>query len=207
MTLDVIGPGFGRTGTMSFKAALELLGLAPCYHMVEVYENDACDAWAAAIDGAPTDWDAIFTGYRAAVDWPACSFWKELKAANPAAKIILTRRDPDAWYESISNTIFQALVADTGDDRLREWRKSTRRLIFEQTFGGDLGHDNAVAALRAHEDDVIASVAPGELLVYTVGDGWDPLCEFLAVPVPDEPFPRTNSTAEFRQWTGLDPTP
>src|SRR5262249_8140747 len=149
VTLEVIGPGFGRTGTMSCKAALERLGYAPCYHMSEVYERDDEARWAAAIDGAPLALDDIFRDYRAAVDWPACAFWKQLKAANPAAKIVLTRRDPERWYESMHHTIFEALVAHSDDERRNRWRVSTRKLIFEQTFGNDLGHDNFVAALRA----------------------------------------------------------
>lgn len=205
MALEVIGPGFGRTGTMSFKAALEMLGFAPCYHMVEVYEHDGhVEAWTDAINGGTPDLNALLTNFRAVVDWPACAFWKQLKAANPDAKIVLTRRDPDAWYESMTNTIFPALNAATDNEKLARWRVATRELIFTQTFGDRFDRDAVVAAMQAHEADVIASVPADELLVYTVGDGWEPLCEFLGVPIPAEPFPRTNSTAEFRQWTGLD---
>jgi hypothetical protein len=205
MALEVIGPGFGRTGTMSFKAALELLGFAPCYHMVEVYDHEGhVDAWTEAINGGDPDLNALLSNFRAVVDWPACSFWKRLKAANPSAKVVLTRRDPDAWYESMTNTIFLALRAETSDEKLARWRVATRELIFSQTFGDRFDRDAVVGALQAHEADVIASVPADELLVYTVGDGWEPLCEFLDVSVPAEPFPRTNSTAEFRQWTGLD---
>jgi len=205
VTLRVIGPGFGRTGTMSFKAALEQLGLGPCYHMIEVYENEGhVEAWTAAIDGHPPDWSSLLAGYESVVDWPACAFWKQLRDAHPDAKIVLTRRDPDAWFESMTNTIFQALRADSDDERLMRWRVATRKLIFHQTFGDRFDRASVVAALHAHEADVIASVPPGELLVFEVGDGWEPLCEFLGLPVPDAPFPRTNSTAEFRVWTGLD---
>lgn len=205
MAIEVIGPGFGRTGTMSCKAALEQLGFGRCYHMVEVYENDGhVEAWTGAIDGAEPDWDTVFRGYRSVVDWPACAFWKSIRRANPDAKIVLTRRDPDAWFESMTNTIFQALRAPSDDERLMRWRVATRKLIFDQTFHDQFDHDHVVAVLRAHEADVIASVAPDQLLVYEVGDGWEPLCAFLGVPVPAEPFPRTNSTAEFRVWTGLD---
>jgi hypothetical protein len=201
--LDVIGPSFGRTGTMSMKAALERLGFGPCYHMSEVYEQGHVDAWIARIEGSQSSWDAIFAGFRATVDWPASAFWKSIKTANPSAKVVLTRRDPDQWYESISNTIFQALRAPTEDAERAHWRVYTRKLILEQTFGNQLDHDNVVAVLRAHEEDVIASVPSDELLVYEVGDGWEPLCEFLRVPVPNEPFPHSNTTDEFRAWTGL----
>ena len=205
MRLEVIGPGFGRTGTTSLKAALNELGLGPCYHMMEVYENDGhIELWAAAINGAPLAVDTIFDHYRSVADWPACSFWKELKAANPAAKIVLTRRNPDAWFESMTNTILQALRTESDDEQLNRWRVSTRKLIFEQTFGDRFDRDHMVSVMRAHEDDVVASCRPDELLVFDVADGWGPLCAFLDVPVPVTPFPRANTAGEFRERTGLD---
>jgi hypothetical protein len=176
--------------------------------MIEVYANDGhVDAWTRAISGAPLDIEGIFEQYRSVVDWPACSFWKQLLAANPHARVVLTRRDPDTWFESMSRTIFEALRAETGNDELMRWRTQTRTLIFEQTFGNRFDRDHVVAVMRAHEADVIASVPPGQLLVFDVADGWEPLCAFLRVPVPDTPFPRANSTEEFRQWTGLASTP
>ena len=203
--LQVIGPGFGRTGTMSFKAALDQLGFGPCYHMIEVYANEGhTDAWTRTIDGEVLDVDGVFAAYRSAVDWPACSFWKQLKAENSDAKVVLTRRDPDAWFESMTNTIFQALRAESDDEQRMRLRVATRKLIFEQTFGNDLTRDHVVRVLRTHENDVIASVPRPDLLVFDVAEGWEPLCAFLGVPVPDTPFPRANSTAEFRVWTGLD---
>lgn len=190
---------------MSFQRALDALGFGPCYHMLEVYANDGhADVWASAINGDPVDWDALLAAYRSVCDWPAVSFWRELKAANPDAKVVLTRRDPDAWYDSISSTIFLALEQPTADDRLTRMRAWTRKLIFDQTFANRLDRDHVVSVLRAHEADVIASIPEEELLVYDVAEGWPPLCSFLGTAVPDEPFPRLNSTAEFRVWTGLD---
>ena len=201
----MIGPGFGRTGTMSCKAALERLGFGPCYHMIEVREAAGhVDAWTGAINSAPTDWARLFAGYRAVVDWPACAFWREIWTAYPEAKMVLTRRDPDAWFDSIEQTIFKALRAPSPDEELVRWRVQTRRLIFEQTFGNDLSRDHCISVLRAHEADVISSVPAERLLVFEVGDSWEPLCAFLGVAVPDEPFPHANSAAEFRVWTGLD---
>ena len=205
MALEVIGPGFGRTGTMSLKIALDELGFGPCYHMIEVYANEGhIDAWTRAIAGARLDVDGLFARYRSVVDWPACSFWKHLKAQHPDAKVVLTRRDPDAWFESIANTIFEALRAASDDEQLMRWRVATRKLILDQTFGNDLTRDHVVRVLHAHENDVIASVSRSDLLVFDVAEGWEPLCAFFDVPVPDSPFPRANSTAEFRVWTGLD---
>lgn len=208
MNLAVIGPAFGRTGTMSFKAALDRLGFGPTYHMDEVYQNHGhVDAWTSIINGGPRDFGALLAQYRAVVDWPACAYWKELWHANPDAKLVLTRREPDAWFESISNTIFPALRARSEDEERNRWRVATRRLIFHETFGDRFDRDSVIAVLRAHERDVIASVPSEQLLVYDVSDGWEPLCRFLRVPVPGEPFPQVNSTAEFRVWTGLDRPP
>ncbi len=107
MPLKVIGAGFGRTGTLSLKYALEQLGFGPCYHMIETREHPEHDAlWLALARGKSDDWHTILDGYAATVDWPAIMIWKELAAAYPQAKVILTLRDPERWYESASNTIF-----------------------------------------------------------------------------------------------------
>jgi len=210
MPLEVIGAGFGRTGTLSFKLALEQLGLGPCYHMLEVFGNaEHTSTWSAAIAGEPVNWGALLDGYRSTCDWPACTFWRELRAANPGAKVVLTRRDPDAWYTSMSATILESLdrpVEDDADPLMIDHQLMTRKLIVERTFGGDLGREHILAVLAAHEQDVIGSVPPEELLVYDVAEGWEPLCAFLGVPVPTEPFPNTNTTADFRTMVGLDPT-
>jgi hypothetical protein len=207
--LEVIGAGFGRTGTLSFKLALEQLGLGPCYHMLEVFGNaDHVAAWDAAIAGEPVDWVTLLQGYRSTCDWPACTFWRELRSANPDARVVLTRRDPDAWYRSMTRTIFESLdrpVEDGADPVMVDHQMMVRKLVLEHTFGGDLSREHALAVLRAHEQDVISAVPPDELLVYDVAEGWGPLCAFLGVPVPDEPFPNTNTTADFRTMVGLDP--
>jgi hypothetical protein len=204
MTIDVIGPGFGRTGTTSGKAALELLGFGPCYHRQEVYEQGHIAAWEAVIAGAPLDCDRMFTGFRSTLDWPACSYWKQIKRANPNAKVLLTRRDPDAWFDSMERTIFPALRAEHPDPERTRWRASTRKLIFEETFSNRFDRPHVIAVLRAHERDVIASVSRDELLVFDAADGWVPLCQFLGVDVHDLPFPHASSTVEFRAETGLD---
>jgi hypothetical protein len=204
MAISVIGPSFGRTGTMSVKAALERLGFGPCYHMLEVYEAGHVDAWTAVINGGEADWDAMFAAYHSVVDWPSCSFWKQIWAANPDARIVLTRRDPDSWFASMEETIFQALRAQSDDEQLMRWRVQTRKLIFDETFGNDFSRAHCISVLRAHEADVIESVPRDQLLVFELADGWEPLCAFLDVPVPDGPFPHSNTTAEFRVWTGLD---
>jgi hypothetical protein len=204
MAISVIGPAFGRMGTMSLKSALERLGFGPCYHMFEVYEAGHEGAWTDVINGGVADWPPLFAAYQSVVDWPACTYWKQIWTTYPDARIVLARRDANAWFSSMEQTIFQALWSRSDDESRNRWRVQTRKLIFEQTFGNDLTRAHCIEVLRAHEADVIASVPSNQLLVYEVGAGWAPLCAYFDVPEPDEPFPHSNTTADFRIWTGLD---
>lgn len=203
MALQVIGAGFGRTGTLSLKGALETLGMGPCYHMVEVIANPSHVApWRAATRGDPVDWDALFAGYGATVDWPACAFWRELLAHWPDAKVILTVRDPQRWHRSVMQTIYHALTAELPPDApqtLREHRRMIQELVLERTFDGRLEDpDHAIAVYERHNAQVRREVPPERLLVFEVAEGWAPLCRFLGRPEPSEPFPRVNSGDEFR---------
>jgi hypothetical protein len=201
MALEVIGAGFGRTGTLSLKRALERLGFGRCYHMVEVFEHpEHMDVWAAAHRGEAVDWEALFDGYRAAVDWPSCNLWREQMEAFPQAKVILSTRDPEGWYASVCNTILPAtLDAAASDDparrRFGEW---ANEIIWNRVFDGRMDdREHALAVYRAHVDRVRAEVPGDRLLVFEAGQGWEPLCAFLGVPVPEEDYPRSNSTEEF----------
>lgn len=202
MSVDVIGAGFGRTGTLSLKAALERLGFAPCHHMVEIINQpETAPLWYDAADGKPTDWQAVLGEYRAVVDWPGCHFWRELAAAFPQAKVLLTERDPEAWYKSMTQTIFEAMRASA---RIPAGERRTARggmayhIVMERTFGGNVDKDHVLSVYKAHNEAVKAALPKDRLLVYDVREGWAPLCEFLGVAVPDEDFPRSNSTEEFR---------
>ena len=199
MTLKVIGAGFGRTGTMSLKLALEQIGFGPCYHMVDVMRNPGKpEQWAAAANGEKMHWDAVFDGYQSTVDWPSTDYWRELADYAPDAKIILTLRDAEAWFRSTQQTIFGEInspmaVADNAAGTMI-------RAIFSKNFSNKpRDHDTCVAAYEAHNAGVIRDVPPERLLVFNVAEGWEPLCRFLGVPVPETPFPRVNSTDEFRE--------
>jgi hypothetical protein len=201
MTLEVIGAGFGRTGTMSMKYALEQLGFARCYHMMEVAGNPHhLPAWERALQREPVDWDELFMGYRAVVDWPACSYWRTLAERYPQAKIVLTLRDGASWYRSVCSTIYPSSMAglESDDPFRRRYAEWIRALIWEGTFDGRIDDEaHTIAVFEAHNRAVIEAVPPERLLVYRPGDGWEPLCAFLGVPVPDAPFPKVNTTEEF----------
>ncbi len=201
MPLAVIGAGFGRTGTLSLKLALERLGLGPCYHMLEVLAHPAHDpVWHAAIRGEHVDWDALFEGYGSAVDWPVAGFWRELSDHYPQAKIILSVRDPQRWHQSVMETIFKALstTPDPDDREACVHRAMTRELILERTFDGRLNEPrHAIEVYERHNDAVRAGISGNRLLVHESGDGWEPLCRFLNQPVPEEPYPHRNTREEF----------
>lgn len=204
MPLSIIGSGFGRTGTMSLKLALERLGFGPCHHMEEVMGHpEQVPRWCAAVLGEAIDWDEAYGGYRSTVDWPGAHYWRELIDRYPDAKVIHTVRPAEEWWDSFSETI-GTILSDVGrgDGEVHSLTEMAHAVV-TATFGSSL--DDKGAALRAFEQrtaDVKAAVAPDRLLVFEVRDGWGPLCEFLGVPAPIEPFPRTNDTAAFWETFG-----
>lgn len=215
MGLRVIGAGIGRTGTSSLKIALEQLGFEKCYHMDELAKNPADVAvWIQAVQGNGVDWDSLFAGYQSAVDLPIYAFYKPLMAHFPKAKVILTLRDPEAWYESASQTIFRlpprALMplfkvaarfnADVKNFMTIE--PVARKVGVETFFQGDLSRDHVIQVFNEHNRSVQQTVPADRLLVYEVKEGWEPLCRFLEVPVPDRPYPHANTREEFAERAG-----
>jgi sulfotransferase family protein len=197
----VVGAGLGRTGTNSLKLALEHLLGRPCYHMLEVFERQPDVAvWHAALRGQAVDWQALLGGFGATVDWPACSFWKQISAAQTDPWILLsTRSSADVWWESFSATIAAGLQKQVPPDR-PDWaeRRAMVLEMLDATFTpGWREREAAMAAYERHNDEVRATAPADRLIDWQPGDGWNPLCRALGVAVPDEPFPRTNSRAEF----------
>lgn len=202
MTLKVVGAGFGRTGTNSLKLVLEQLGFGPCHHMLEVRGNpDQLPYWQAAARGERVDWDAVFAGYNASVDWPSAHFWRALSAYYPKAKILLSVRPEEDWFRSIDATILERMrqfrTLPPGEERDR--RSMAYEIIARRTFGDEIDNrEHILSVYRAHNAEVQRTIPADRLLTYDVAEGWEPLCAFLGVPVPKEPFPHTNTTAEFQ---------
>ncbi|WP_026922919.1 sulfotransferase family protein [Glycomyces arizonensis] len=198
--LRVIGAGLPRTGTMTLKNALETLLGEPCHHMAEVFGRPEIDvpAFSAAAAGDFPDWDALFEGYAAAVDWPSSAFYGELADHYPDAVVVLSRRDSfDTWWTSMNNTILNRFdhLDTPGGDR---WVAMVHGL-WARVFG-DAAMDDAAAVEAAYDryhERVRATVPAERLVEFHTGAGWGPLCEALGLPVPDEPFPHLNSTDEF----------
>ncbi|MEH6703113.1 sulfotransferase family protein [Parasphingorhabdus sp.] len=196
MALKVIGAGPGRTATFSTKFALEHIGYGPCYHMVEVFRNARRNIplWQNVVDGKP-DWDAIFDGYSSVTDNPACVYWRELAEFYPEAKVVLTVRDADAWVESCNDTINSPRMLSSleGSDLLQMLQGT-----YLSQFGENIDDREWMANwYRAFNAEVIDTIPSNRLLVFHPKDGWEPLCDFLEVPVPSEPFPRVNSRDEL----------
>ena len=214
MSLKLIGAGFGRTGTSSTYTALNQLGL-PCYHMLEVLENKAnkthIDFWcnvANGAAGAQHDWKQVFANYQAAIDHPAASVWRELMHVYPDAKVLLTVHPvgAEAWYQSVMETIYVSELSWqfkflSGIVPLaRKHREMTHKLVWQRAHRGIM-QDRAAAIAQYHQhiEDVKALVPPDRLLVFSVKEGWKPLCDFVGVPLPTTEFPNINDRAEFKR--------
>jgi sulfotransferase family protein len=215
--VKVIGAGFGRTGTTSLKAALEELGFGPCYHMTEVFAHPGhADFWSSAWHGEPVDWEGVLGGYEATVDWPACTFYEQLMERHPEAKVLLSVRDPEPWYESTRNTIYElSMLLDSSPTSRVIFglisllvfggfaggrSNMVNDLIWDGTFDGRFADKAyAIEVFERHNEEVKRRVPPERLLVYDVKEGWEPLCEFFGVPEPEVPFPHLNDAAQMRR--------
>jgi Sulfotransferase domain len=211
--MRLIGAGLPRTGTLSQKVALEMLGVAPCYHMVNVLADlDEAQVWRRALDGeAP--WEELFDGFQATVDWPGSFFYRELVELYPEAKVLLSVRDADAWERSMRQTIWgifygDMLIRDLSFARTRvdpKWRGYIEMMeqMWQQSGliadGAATSSDSMKSAMERFNDEVQRTVAPERLLVWSVSDGWEPLCEFLELPIPDTDFPHLNDSNQFAE--------
>lgn len=208
MSLQIIGSGFGRTGTMSTKIALEQLGFGPCHHMVEVMGNPAQPAyWAAHAAGEDVDWAEVFAGYKAQVDFPGAAVWHELSIAFPDAKVIHTERPEDDWWTSYSATINKFWLHRKSLDLpppIAAIFETMDKILVQGLFGGT-DRESALAAYRRNNQKVRDTIAADRLLVFTPSDGWAPLCAFLGVPAPGSEFPRSNARDEFWAHFGGEP--
>lgn len=207
--MKLIGAGLPRTATTSQKIALEMLGLAPCYHMVNVLGNLAeVPRWRRALAGEPA-WEDLLGDYQATVDWPGAFFYEQLLEAYPEAKVLLSVREPEAWEESMRQTIWgvlygDSLARDLSVARMRvepEWHAYIDLMdeMWERSglLGRDADRGPQGAAMLAYNERVKATVPADRLLVWAPSHGWEPLCEFIGVPVPDAPFPRVNDAEQF----------
>ncbi len=213
--LQVIGAGFGRTGTRSLKEALEELGYGPCYHMVEVFEHpEHAPLWEAAARGQSVDWDTLLAHYRSTVDWPGCTFYAALMEKYPDAKVLLSVREPEKWHESVMSTIYATsnMLQPSLSNALRRLTirifapqvltvlHMINTLIWQGTFHNKAADkDYAISVYNRHIEEVKSRVPAERLLVYSVKEGWGPLCAFLGVPVPQKPFPHLNDRLSFNQ--------
>jgi hypothetical protein len=199
--MKIIGAGFGRSGTMSLKSALEQLGYGPCYHMkITLKRYNHMRFFMRAWTGKKVSWEKFFRRYNSAVDWPACAFYKELMNEFPDSRVLLNVRDPESWYESMKETIYAIQPA------FPFWFPGVvRRMHDEIIWNGSLkgvfeDREKALTVYRRHIEEVRNIVPAGRLLVYDVKEGWKPLCDFLGVPVPQgKSFPCINERRNFKQ--------
>ncbi len=209
--MRLIGAGLPRTGTLSQKVALEMLGLGPCYHMVNVLADlDEAHGWRRALDGEVA-WTELFDGFQATVDWPGSFFYRQLSDFYPEAKVLLSVRDPEAWERSMRDTIWgifygDILIRDLSTARARidaKWRGYIELMqeMWHQSGliadGANTTSESMQAAMERFNAEVQDTIPSERLLVWSVNDGWEPLCEFLDLPVPETPFPHLNDSKGF----------
>ena len=196
--MKIIGAGFGRTGTMSLSVALEQLGFGPCYHFIEFFKKPGhIRHWQAAADGQPVDWQTLLSGYQSGLDYQFAAFYKEILPLYPDAKVILTVREPEKWYQSNMETIYQGTALPSWFLRLappfRGLEGMIRDVIWDGIFDGRFeDREYTLGVFQDHIEEVKSFVPSERLLVFHPADGWEPLCAFLDVPAPDGPFPHVN---------------
>jgi hypothetical protein len=219
MSIKIIGAGFGRTGTKSLQLALQQLGFDKCYHMESLLRNpEQVKYWQSAYKEENVDWDTMFDGYQSIVDFPGSMYYKELFEHYPNAKVILSVRDPEKWYQSALSTIFSfdpgvavklkilfKMPFSSTARNLLKVIKLNDKSIWAKFFEGKFkDKDYAINKFNNHIEEVKAIIPSEQLLIFEAKDGWKPLCEFLNVPIPETDYPRTNKGEDFHAWaTGV----
>ncbi len=213
MALQVIGTGLGRTGTYSLKLALEHIGFGKCFHMLELFQKpEEIRHFKRAERGLGVNWKSVFSSYRSVVDYPAARYYKQITDSFPDAKIIHSYRDPDEWYNSAMQTIFWvnrmplSMIAKFG--MYFPFRKEIRRrlpvLMYNRKlmhleFGKDLfNRQEVISRYNMHTENVLKQFSDDRILLFNAKDGWEPLCRFLNVELPEVPFPHFNKRTEFQ---------
>ncbi len=200
----IIGAGFGRTGTTSLRKALEILGFGPSYHMHELFNKPhQVVYWEKALEGKIKALKHLMKPYGSMVDFPACSYYKELYKLFPGSKVVLVYRDPEKWYDSISNTIFQIdwdiwNTEHPNNEFLCRVGEHNKKLITQQTFSNLLSYQKfCIDIYRQHINDVQKSIPTEDLLIFELSEGWEPLCDFLETSPPECTFPNINKRSVF----------
>ncbi|KAJ7457774.1 hypothetical protein FB451DRAFT_1047186 [Mycena latifolia] len=224
--MRVLVLGFFRTGTACERCTMRTtLGYKDTHHMQNVLANPVeADVWTEAIDAkfegkgisfGRAEWDQLLGNCQAVTDVPAILFSEELIAAYPDAKVILTTRDPAAWWKSYAGSL-QTFYRSEHVARAR----AADPVHFGKVIGftarcvelmvgapaADATEDGSAALFKAHYESVKAMVPPERLLEVEVGEGWERLCAFLGEEVPVGAFPHTNDAKVIRNnidaWAG-----
>jgi len=216
--MKLIGVGFGRTGTMSIKTALEDEGQGPCFHMIDLIRNpDIVDPWHDAAVKGEKDWDKMFAGYNATIDWPGCTFWKELIEVYPEAPVLLNIRDFDPWYKSLHNTVYALRLASEKGELTPDPNRPPPSpklwevigtLLYKVDFQGNFEDESWMREMYANRIEEIKDTVPSErLTVWKLEDnpGWGPIADALGIETPNAPFPHLHDTDNFREEFGLPP--
>ncbi len=213
MGLKLIGAGLGRTGTESLKMALEHLGYAKCYHMFELMKHgEMVTEWEKFRNGSSPDYAILFKDYQSTVDFPAAIYYREFMQQYPDAKVILTVRNADKWYDSAKKTIFKGMpkLLYYAFKFIGNFNRKGRLMLQAFDYAQEVVHkeffhdrikdrEYCKHIFNEWNEEVKRTVPADRLLVFEVREGWEPLCKFLDVPVPDMPFPKSNDSDNFQK--------
>lgn len=161
------------------------------------------DFTRAALDKENADWDKLYERFDAAVDWPTVDFYKELFQKYPEAKVILSIRSADSWYESVKNTVHRISI-EVGDlpedDPMYPFSNMCRTVTFDGALSDPVRFNDKEMIKKLfndHNEEVKRVIPPEQLYVMELGSGWEGLCKFLGKEVPKGPYPSSNSSQEF----------
>ena len=213
MSIKIIGAGLPRTGTNTLREALEILGFSKTYHMKHLLVHpEDLHYWATLKATGTTDWEALYDGYQATVDFPCYPWYKEHMKQYPDAKVILSLRPFEKWYTSYHSTIWKAqnppeaeraamgerIAADPRLQSVMKVMGFSKQVMSQDHFQGKfLDKEFMEKLFNEYNEEVKGYVPADKLLVFDVTEGWEPLCKFLNAEVPNEPLPHTNKKEDF----------
>ncbi|HJO93729.1 MAG TPA: sulfotransferase [Victivallales bacterium] len=200
--IRLVGAALPRTGTVSIKTALKIIGFGNCYKMEELFQKPKdLPYWLSVFEGNDIPFSQLLNNYDAILDLPGCLVIDKLINYYPNAKVILTIRNPEEWYNSIINTIYPTVYMPVHNNiPIFEF---IRKYFFDEFLKNSIKDKDKVIKVCEDYYNKVRDIVPRKnLLEYNVTEGWKPLCEFLGYDIPQEVFPYKNTKKDFNRQTG-----
>ena len=220
--MKVLAMGLPRTGTASIAEALTQLGYQNVFHGLnsiytpgdwKILNRAALASFPNLPDytGVPfsrEEWDELLGSCEGTTDVTSVLGTTIIKAY-PEAKVILVIRPFEKWWKSMEDTVLGSLFGTLADLSVNYVEPiigsvagpANRNLMYGLFRAKNVEEirQNARATYDRHHEEIRALVPKERLLEYRMGDGWEPICEFLDKEVPDIEFPWVNETEELKK--------